>query len=224
MRKKALVSIIIFIAVLIIDQIIKVEVKTGMFLGERIHITDWFQLVFVENPGMAFGWEIAGGKLFLTLFRIIAVSAIGWFISKEIRSDKPMGYIVCLSLIMAGAMGNIIDCLFYGMIFNAPAYPEVAQFVPWGTGYGEFFYGKVVDMFYFPLIEWDMPEISWLPYTGEHCVFFSPIFNFADASISCGIIALILFYNKTISKIGLFQETEDKETPVREENINDSRE
>lgn len=220
MRKKALVSIIIFIAVLIIDQIIKVEVKTGMFLGERIHITDWFQLVFVENPGMAFGWEIAGGKLFLTLFRIIAVTAIGWFISKEIKENKPMGYIVCLSLIMAGAMGNIIDCLFYGMIFNSPSYPEVAQFVPWGTGYGEFFYGKVVDMFYFPLIEWDMPNVLWLPYSGEHCVFFSPIFNFADASISCGIISLILFYNKIISKIGFFKDAAEEDSVQEDSNKN----
>lgn len=220
MRKKALVSIIIFIAVLIIDQIIKVEVKTGMFLGERIHITDWFQLVFVENPGMAFGWEIAGGKLFLTLFRIIAVTVIGWFISKEIKENKPMGYIVCLSLIMAGAMGNIIDCLFYGMIFNSPSYPEVAQFVPWGTGYGEFFYGKVVDMFYFPLIEWDMPNVSWLPYSGEHCVFFSPIFNFADASISCGIISLILFYNKIISKIGFFKDAAEEDSVQEDSNKN----
>lgn len=202
-KKKAFVSLIVILSVLVIDQLIKVGVKTGMYLGERIHVTDWFQLVFVENPGMAFGWEIEGGKLFLTLFRMVAVAVIGWYIFKLVKdSNTPLGYIVCLSLVLAGAAGNIVDCLFYGMIFNNPPYPEVAQFVPWGTGYGEFLYGRVVDMFYFPLIEWDMPDWNWLPYGGEHCVFFSPIFNFADASISCGIIALMIFYHKQVSKIG----------------------
>lgn len=186
--------------VLVIDQIIKVSVKTGMYLGERIEITSWFSLLFVENNGMAFGWELWGGKLFLTLFRIIAIFAIGWFITREIKRLQPMGYIICLTLVAAGAAGNIIDCLFYGVIFNTPPYPQVAELQPWGYGYGEFFYGKVVDMFYFPLVEWDMPD--WMPfYSGQHCVFFSPVFNFADAAISCGIIALILFYNKKISQI-----------------------
>ncbi|MCD8235674.1 MAG: lipoprotein signal peptidase [Prevotellaceae bacterium] len=203
-KKKAFVSLIVILSVLVIDQLIKVGVKTGMYLGERIHVTDWFQLVFVENPGMAFGWEIEGGKLFLTLFRMVAVAGIGWYIFKLVKGNNtPLGYIVCLSLVLAGAAGNIVDCLFYGMIFNNPPYPEVAQFVPWGTGYGEFLYGRVVDMFYFPLIEWNMPDWSWLPYGGEHCVFFSPIFNFADASISCGIIALMIFYHKQVSKISL---------------------
>lgn len=199
-KTKYITSIAIFIAVLVIDQIIKVNVKTGMFLGERIEITSWFQLVFVENNGMAFGWEIWGGKLFLTLFRVVAVSAIGYFIYREIKKDRPMGYIVCMSLIMAGAAGNIIDCLFYGLIFNTPPYPNVAQIVPFGEGYGEFLYGKVVDMFYFPLIEWDMPDVKFLPYSGEHCIFFSPIFNFADAAISVGIVALILFYHKILNE------------------------
>lgn len=202
-KKKAFVSLIVILSVLVIDQLIKVGVKTGMYLGERIHVTDWFQLVFVENPGMAFGWEIEGGKLFLTLFRMVAVAVIGWYIFKLVKdSNTPLGYVVCLSLVLAGAAGNIVDCLFYGMIFNNPPYPEVAQFVPWGTGYGEFLYGRVVDMFYFPLVEWNMPDWNWLPYGGEHCVFFSPIFNFADASISCGIIALMIFYHKQVSKIG----------------------
>ena len=188
-------------AVLVIDQIIKVCVKTGMYLGERIEITSWFSLVFVENNGMAFGWELWGGKLFLTLFRIVAVILIGWFIHSEIKHRRPTGYIVCLTLIAAGAAGNIIDCLFYGLIFNTPPYPGMAQFVPFGDGYGDFLYGKVVDMFYFPLIEWDMPDKSFLPYAGEHCVFFSPIFNFADAAISVGIVALILFYYKILNEL-----------------------
>ncbi len=188
--------------VLVIDQIIKVNVKTGMYLGERIEITSWFSLVFVENNGMAFGWELWGGKLLLTLFRLIAVGFIGWFIYSEINKRRPTGYIVCLTLIAAGAAGNIIDCLFYGLIFNNPPYPQVAELQPWGAGYGEFLYGRVVDMFYFPLIEWDMP--TWMPfYPGEHCIFFSPIFNFADAAISCGIIALLLFYRKIINQYQL---------------------
>lgn len=199
-RTKYIVSICIFIAVLVIDQIIKVNVKTGMFIGQRIEITSWFNLVFVENEGMAFGWKIWGGKLFLTLFRIVAVSTIGWFINKEIKHERPLGYIICLSLVMAGAAGNIIDCLFYGLVFSNPPFPQIATFVPWGMGYGEFLLGRVVDMFYFPLMEWDMP--TWMPvYSGEHCVFFSPIFNFADAAISCGIVALLLFYHKLLNEM-----------------------
>ena len=206
LKTKYALSTILFIAVLVADQIIKVCVKTGMYLGERIEITSWFQLVFVENNGMAFGWELYGGKLFLTLFRILAVCFIGWFIHKEIRRGRPMGYIVCLTLVMAGAAGNIIDCLFYGLIFNNPPHPMVAEFVPWGMGYGELLYGRVVDMFYFPLVEWDMPE--WAPvYGGEHCVFFSPVFNFADAAISCGIVALILFYHKILNEYSAKTET-----------------
>ena len=198
-KNKHILSIILFMTVLVIDQIIKVCVKTGMHLGERIEITSWFSLVFVENNGMAFGWELWGGKLFLTLFRVVAVCLIGWFIHSEIKRRRPTGYIVCLTLIAAGAAGNIIDCLFYGLIFNTPPYPQVAEFQPWGYGYGEFLYGKVVDMFYFPLIEWDMP--TWMPiYSGQHCVFFSPIFNFADTAISCGIVALLLFYHKLVSQ------------------------
>ena len=201
-KKKHILSVVLFMAVLVIDQIIKVNVKTGMYLGERIEITSWFSLLFVENNGMAFGWELWGGKLFLTIFRIVAVCFIGWFIHSEIKRRKPLGYIVCLTLIAAGAAGNIIDCLFYGLIFNTPPYPQVAEFQPWGYGYGEFLYGKVVDMFYFPLIEWDMP--TWMPiYSGQHCVFFSPIFNFADAAISCGIVALLLFYHKIVSQYQL---------------------
>ena len=160
-KTKYILSIALFISVLVIDQVIKVNVKTGMYLGERIEITNWFSLLFVENNGMAFGWEIWGGKLFLTLFRLVAIGFISWFICSEIRKNQSTGYIACLTLIAAGAAGNIIDCLFYGMIFNNPPRPMVAEMVPWGEGYGSLLYGKVVDMFYFPLIEWDMP--SWMP-------------------------------------------------------------
>ena len=192
-------------AVLVIDQIIKVCVKTGMYLGERIEITSWFSLVFVENNGMAFGWELWGGKLFLTLFRIVAVILIGRFIHSEIKHRRPTGYIVCLTLIAAGAAGNIIDCLFYGLIFNTPPYPEVADFQPYGYGYGEFLYGKVVDMFYFPLIVSTYPD--WFPlWGGDDFIFFSPVFNFADASISVGVAALILFFRKELGEITLKRE------------------
>lgn len=198
-RTKQIITLTIFILVLVIDQIIKVCVKTGMYLGEQVEVTSWFRILFVENPGMAFGWELWGGKLFLTLFRIVAVSFGMWWINREIRRHRPFGYLLCLTLVAAGAAGNIFDCLFYGLIFNNPPYPQVAQFMPWGEGYGDFLYGKVVDMFYFPLVEWNMPQ--WMPvYGGEHCVFFSPVFNFADAAISCGIIALVLFYSKILNR------------------------
>lgn len=207
-KHKSILSIALILFVIILDQLIKVWVKTNMYLGESIHITDWFQIRFIENNGMAFGWEM-GGKYFLTSFRIVAVILIGIYILHQIKKNAPTGFIVCLSLILAGAAGNIFDCLFYGMIFNNPPYPGVAQLVEWGTGYSEFMLGRVVDMFYFPLVEWNMPQWEWLnkiaflPDAGEHCIFFSPIFNFADASISCAIVALILFYHK------MFTENED---------------
>ena len=207
-KHKSILSIALILFVIILDQLIKVWVKTNMYLGESIHITDWFQIRFIENNGMVFGWEM-GGKYFLTSFRIVAVILIGIYILHQIKKNAPTGFIVCLSLILAGAAGNIFDCLFYGMIFNNPPYPGVAQLVEWGTGYSEFMLGRVVDMFYFPLVEWNMPQWEWLnkiaflPDAGEHCIFFSPIFNFADASISCAIVALILFYHK------MFTENED---------------
>ncbi len=198
MKSKVLVTILTIISVLTIDQIIKVMVKTGMFLGERIFVTEWFQILFIENNGMAFGWEL-GDKIFLTTFRIIAVCVLGWLIIKQIKAESPIGYIFCLSLILAGAAGNIIDCVLYGAIFNESTPFHIAEFVNYGEGYSNLMTGKVVDMFYFPLFEWTMPDFPLLPYAGEHCVFFSPIFNFADAAISCGIIALIIFYHKRIN-------------------------
>ena len=176
--------------VLVIDQVIKIWVKTNMYMHESIRITDWFYIYFTENPGMAFGWEFFD-KLFLTSFRIVAVAVITYYLIKVIRKGAPTGYIICLSLVLAGAAGNIIDCVFYGLIFNNPPVPFVAHFVPFGTGYDRILMGRVVDMFYFPIIDTYWPE--WMPFVGgEHFIFFSPIFNFADAAISCGIIALLL--------------------------------
>lgn len=193
---QAVVALVIFLSIIGIDQIIKIAVKTGMYMHQSIRVTDWFYLLFTENNGMAFGWEFFD-KLFLTSFRIIFVLLIGIYMFRAIRRGISWGYLVCLSLIVAGAAGNIVDCVFYGLIFNNPPAPMVAEFVPFGSGYGSLFHGRVVDMFYFPLVEWNWP--AWMPLCGsQHFVFFSPIFNFADAAISCGIVALLLFYRKQI--------------------------
>lgn len=194
---KGQLSILIVFAVLVIDQLIKIWVKTHMFWHESIRITDWFFIYFTENNGMAFGMEIIG-KLFLTTFRIVAVALIIMYLIKIVKQNLKTGYIVCISLILAGAIGNIIDCVFYGVLFSESTHSSIATLVPIGEGYSEWFYGKVVDMFYFPIIDTHWPE--WMPFVGgEHFIFFSPIFNFADAAISCGIIALILFYGKYLN-------------------------
>lgn len=193
---QTIVAILLLVGIIAIDQIIKIAVKTGMYLHQSIRVTDWFYLLFTENNGMAFGWEFID-KLLLTSFRIVFVLLIAFYMFRSIRRGISWGYLICLSLIVAGAAGNIVDCVFYGLIFNNPPAPFVADFVPFGTGYGTLFHGRVVDMFYFPLVEWNWP--SWLPLIGgDHFIFFSPIFNFADASISCGVIALILFHNKNV--------------------------
>jgi signal peptidase II len=182
--------------VLVIDQAIKIWVKTHMYRHESIRITDWFYIYFTENNGMAFGVELFA-KLFLTTFRIAAVGVIFWYLAKVIRENYRTAYIACLSFIVAGAMGNIIDSVIYGEIFSESTYTQLAHFVPLGEGYSSLLYGKVVDMFYFPLVEWNWPD--WLPVIGgNHFVFFSPIFNFADASISCGVIVLILFFKRLL--------------------------
>jgi signal peptidase II len=148
---------------------------------------------------MAFGMEIMD-KLFLTSFRIVAVCFLIYIICRRISKGVDNLFLVCLSLVLAGATGNIIDCLFYGMIFNNPPAPIVAEFVPFGTGYDQLFYGRVVDMFYFPLVEWYWPD--WLPFIGgDHFIFFSPVFNFADACISCSVVIMILFCRKQLHEL-----------------------
>ncbi len=197
-KTKAILSVGTILIVLILDQALKIWVKTHMHLYESIDVTDWFKIRFIQNNGMAFGWEI-GGKYLLTSFRIVAVTLIGWYLVRQIRAHRPLGLILCLSLVLAGAAGNIFDCLFYGQIFNNPPAFQVAEFVPWGQGYSGLMLGEVVDMLYFPLVEWDMPatwtwldSVPLLPDAGEHCIFFSPIFNIADAAISCAMILLII--------------------------------
>ena len=198
-RKQIITAASITLAAIIIDQIIKILVKTNMFMHEVIEITPWFKILFTENSGMAFGIELVD-KIFLTSFRLVAVSFLIYIIGSIIKRVINTVFLICMSLILAGATGNIIDCLFYGMIFNNPPAPIVAEFVPFGSGYASMFYGKVVDMFYFPLVEWNWP--SWLPYIGgEHFIFFSPIFNFADACISCSVIYMLLFYRKQLQNI-----------------------
>ena len=194
--KQALSASMLFLLIILADQIIKVAVKTHMYLHQSIHITDWFQILFTENNGMAFGAEFLN-KYFLTSFRIVAVSVLIYIIIRNIRRGVSWGLLLCLGLVTAGAAGNITDSLCYGLIFNHPPAPIVAEFVPWGTGYESLMMGRVVDMFYFPLVEFDWP--SWIPMIGDkHFIFFSPIFNLADACISCGIIALLLFYRKVL--------------------------
>ena len=196
-KAQALTTVWMTLLILAVDQWIKIAVKTGMYLHQSIRVTDWFYILFTENRGMAFGMEIMD-KYLLTSFRIVAVVFLAWYVGRQIRKGMPWGYLICLVLVMAGAAGNIIDCLFYGMVFNNPPAPLRAEFVPWGEGYETLMQGRVVDMFYFPLVEWDWP--SWLPLLGgNHFIFFRPIFNFADACISCGIVALVLFYHKRIS-------------------------
>lgn len=197
---------IIIIAVLVIDQIVKIWVKTHFYLGEDVEIFSWFQLRFIENKGMAFGMEL-GSKLFLSLFRIAVVGALIYYMCKALRKDFiPRGYIVCLALIIAGAAGNIFDCLFYGQIFNDPVPPAVATFVPFGEGYAPVFFGKVVDMLYFPLFSFTWPD--WVPGVGGSVFsFFEPVFNIADAAISVGMVVLIIFYHKYL---GSFAEVQQK--------------
>ena len=205
---KGRMAVLVVFAVLLIDQIIKIWVKTSMTLHESIHVTDWFYITFIENNGMAFGMQL-GSKIVLSLFRVAAISVLGYYIWQEVRKGARTGYIVCLAMVLAGAAGNLIDCMFYGLLFNESSPYYVSYFVPWGTGYAPFLMGKVVDMFYFPLIETEWPQ--WMPFVGgDHFVFFSPVFNFADASISVSVVILLLFYRKEIGQIALFK-SEEKE-------------
>lgn len=195
---KGWLALIIILLVIVADQALKVWIKTTFYLGEDLEITSWFHLHFIENSGMAFGWEI-GSKLLLTLFRIIlTILIIVYMWRLRRREDIPMGYMACLALVVAGALGNIVDCMFYGLIFNNPMPPEVATMFPPEGGYGTFLHGRVVDMLYFPLVSWYWPD--WMPWVGgDRFEFFQPVFNIADSAISVGIVALILFYRRQLT-------------------------
>jgi signal peptidase II len=193
-------SFAIILAVLAIDQISKVWVKTTMTLGQEHHITDWFILHFTENVGMAFGMEFGGemGKLALSVFRIIAVLAIGWYLYSVTKNGAENIVIVAISLVFAGALGNIIDSTLYGIIFN-DSYGHVATLFPEEGGYSRLLHGRVVDMLYFPLIEGTFP--SWVPFWGDkHFLFFNAIFNVADSAITIGMALVILFQKKFLSE------------------------
>lgn len=195
---------IIVVGAIVIDQIIKIWVKTNMTLHESIRIFDWWYISFIENNGMAYGMQI-GSKLALSLFRVAAISLLAYYVWLQVKNKARKGYIVCLSMVLAGAVGNLIDSMFYGMVFSASSPFYTSYFVEFGSGYAPFLMGKVVDMFYFPIIVTTWPE--WVPYFGgEEFIFFSPVFNYADANISVGVVLLLLFYNKEISKISLKRE------------------
>lgn len=187
-KSKSIWLVAIVFLVLIIDQALKLWVKTHMMLGESITVTTWFEILFVENPGMAFGMEIIG-KLFLTIFRIIASGAIIYFLYNLIKNNYRFGFIACIGLILAGAVGNLIDSVFYGQIFSH-SYGQVATMFPEQGGYSGHFYGKVVDMFYFPLIKNGMGET----------IFFRPVFNFADSAVTVGVALSLIFYRKDLNK------------------------
>lgn len=189
-----LILIIIF-GILLADQLLKFWIKTNMALGDEFYMLgNWFIIHFVENNGMAFGFEFAGeyGKMFLSIFRIIAVTVIGWYLFRLVSKELPLGFVISVALIFTGALGNIIDSAFYGLIFNH-SYGQVATLFPEGGGYGTFLHGKVVDMFYFPIIQGTYPE--WFPFWGgQEFIFFRPVFNIADSSITIGIFSILLFY------------------------------
>jgi signal peptidase II len=181
---------------LVVDQLLKFWIKTNMFLGQEFKIFDWFIIHFTENNGMAFGLEFGGdtGKIILSLFRIIVIVWGFSYITTLTKSKLPNGLLISLGLVFGGAIGNIVDGVFYGVLFN-DSYNQIAEFLPAVGGYSTFLMGKVVDMFYFPLINTHFP--NWLPFFGgEHFIFFRPVFNIADAGISVGMFMLILFYRK----------------------------
>ncbi len=210
MSKKHL-AILVILIILIADQVLKIWVKTNFYLGESRPVFDnWFILHFVENRGMAFGVEFAGrlGKVILTLFRLVAATAIFWYLLKLIKRGIPTGLVICIALIFAGAVGNIIDSAFYGMIFS-DSYRRVAEFLPEGGGYETFLHGSVVDMFYFPIIKTTWPD--WSPINaGETFIFFRPVFNLADSAITVGITTILLFYRSVFDQLDKEKNKESK--------------
>tara|TARA_R100000935_G_scaffold36196_1_gene57117 strand:+ start:246768 stop:247388 length:621 start_codon:yes stop_codon:yes gene_type:complete len=193
-------AIAIIILILLIDQVSKIYIKTTFIIGDGFDVFSWFKIHFIENEGMAWGAKIPGqyGKLFLTLFRLIAIVGIGYWLWDSVRKNASRVLIVSIALIFAGALGNIIDSVFYGLIFNDST-SQVATFMPAEGGYGTLFHGKVVDMLYFPLWEGVLPE--WIPFWGgTYFTFFDPVFNIADSAISIGLVLLVIFNKKAFPK------------------------
>jgi signal peptidase II len=195
-------AFLIVTLILIVDQALKFWIKTTMSLGEEINVMgNWFIIHFTENPGMAFGMQFSGnyGKLILSIFRIIAIIGIIYYLYIITRKKVKTGLIVSLSFVLAGAAGNMIDSAFYGMIFSSSNYFEVARFMPVEGGYGTFLHGRVVDMFYFPIFQGIYP--SWVPFVGgTDYIFFRPVFNIADSSITIGVLLMIIFQKQFFQK------------------------
>ncbi len=194
-------SILVIVLVLLIDQISKFYIKTHFALHEEVRVFDWFRIVFVENKGMAWGFELPGsyGKLVLTLFRLVAITGIGYWLYDSVRKNSPMILTFCIALIFAGAFGNIIDSIFYGILFEESTVSNVATFLPESGGYESVFYGKVVDMIQFTFYDDILPD--WIPvWGGKHFSFFDPVFNIADSAISVGVFLLIIFNKKAFPK------------------------
>lgn len=197
-RHLALLGALTAAIIIIADQVVKFYVKTHFYLGEDVEVLPFFHLRFIQNNGMAFGIEL-GSKLFLTFFRIVLVGFLAWYLVRLARVAKvSAGYMAAVSLVAAGAFGNIIDCVFYGEIFTNPWPPMTASVVPWGEGYGGLFHGLVVDMLYFPLFSFVWPD--WMPWVGgSEFSFFDPVFNIADAAITVGMALIIFFYTKYLN-------------------------
>lgn len=191
----------LMVVLLIIDQIIKLYIKTHFCLGESVRVTDWFFIEFVENNGMAWGMTFIG-KFWLSLLRLFAICFLLCYLYRIIKSGKHrLLYVILVSLVTTGAIGNMIDSMFYGLVFTASSPYYVSYQVPFGDGYAPFLMGKVVDMFRFPFFSYTWPE--WMPFVGgQHGVFFDPVFNFADACVSVGIISLLLFCRKELESLG----------------------
>jgi signal peptidase II len=213
-------SILIILLVILADQALKIWIKTSFPLGSVKNVMglSWFRLYFIENEGMAWGWKLGGewGKMLLTLFRLAAVIFGSWYLARIVKQHYSRGFIICASLIYAGALGNLIDSMFYGLIFDESTYAHAAKIFP-PQGYGSFLHGKVVDMLYFPMVHSTFP--SWIPgIGGNEFEFFSPIFNIADASISIGVLTLLFFQRRLVRKTDApYHKTVTTNTPVSDQ-------
>lgn len=201
--KRSTISVLVIVGLLVIDQLLKIYIKLNFRLYDTVYILDqhWAQLKFIENPGMAFGMTFGGegGKYVLSIFRLLMAGFLIYFVRIMIRQKEVKGLIVSFSFIIAGAIGNILDSIFYGLLFSKSTPHTAAQFLPEGGGYAGFLQGKVVDMFYFPMIRTTWPD--WMPLVGgNHFEFFSPIFNVADSAITIGVAIILLFYRKYFSR------------------------
>lgn len=207
---------VMILALLVIDQVIKLYIKTHFCLGESVRVTDWFYIEFVENNGMAWGMSFIG-KFWLSLLRTAAIVVLIWYLHRIIKQGTYRKlYVYLIALVLTGAIGNMLDSIFYGLIFTASSTDYVAYMVPFGTGYSEFLMGKVVDMFRFPFFTYTWPD--WVPFLGgSHGTFFDPVFNFADSCVSVGVISLLLFCRKELEQLGGDKKKKEQESAEEQE-------